>query len=238
MLFACALMLSAWTALAQKSISGTVLDETGVPLPGATVLIQGTSNGVTTDFDGNFKIEAAEGETLEVSFVGYTNQTLVIGSADSYSITLAPGNELEEVVVTSLGIKREAKAIGYAVQTVNSEDISNSGSNSAIDALVGKAAGVQITRSSGSAGGGSRILVRGGTSMIGNNQPLIVIDGVRTNNETLNSGSSTAGTAQSNRLMDLNNDDIESINILKGSAATALYGTAVSYTHLTLPTKA
>ena len=225
-LFACALMLSAWTVLAQKAISGTVLDETGVPLPGATVLVQGTSNGVTTDFDGNFNIEAAEGDTLEVSFVGYTNQSLVVGAADSYSITLAPGNELEEVVVTSLGIKREAKAIGYAVQTVKSEDISNSGSNSAIDALVGKAAGVQITRSSGSAGGGSRILVRGVTSMIGNNQPLIVIDGVRTNNETLNSGSSTAGTAQSNRLMDLNNDDIESINILKGSAATALYGTA------------
>ena len=151
MLFACALMLSAWTALAQKSISGTVLDETGVPLPGATVLIQGTSNGVTTDFDGNFNIQAAEGETLEVSFVGYSNQTLVVGAADSYSITLAPGNELEEVVVTSLGIKREAKAIGYAVQTVKSEDISNSGSNSAIDALAGKAAGVQITRSSGSA---------------------------------------------------------------------------------------
>ena len=226
LLLAFVLMLSAWTTMAQKTISGTVSDDTGVPLPGATVLVQGTSNGVTTDFDGNFSNEASEGDTLEVSFVGYANQTLVVGSADSYSVTLSPGNELEEVVVTSLGIKREAKALGYAVQTVNSEDISNSGSNSAIDALVGKAAGVQITRSSGSAGGGSRILVRGVTSMIGNNQPLIVIDGVRTNNETLNSGSSTAGTAQSNRLMDLNNDDIESINILKGSAATALYGTA------------
>ena len=135
-------------------------------------------------------------------------------------------NELEEVVVTSLGIKREAKALGYAVQKVSSDEIANSGSNNAIDALVGKAAGVQITCSSGSAGGGSRILIRGVTSFVGNNQPLIVIDGVRTNNETLNSGASTAGTAQSNRLQDLNNEDIESINILKGSAATALYGTA------------
>lgn len=130
------------------------------------------------------------------------------------------------MVVTSLGIKREAKALGYAIQKVSSDEIANSGSNNAIDALVGKAAGVQITRSSGSAGGGSRILIRGVTSFVGNNQPLIVIDGVRTNNETLNSGASTAGTAQSNRLQDLNNEDIESINILKGSAATALYGTA------------
>jgi len=109
---------------------------------------------------------------------------------------------------------------------VDGGDIARSGASSAVDALVGKASGVQITRSSGSVGGGSRILVRGVTSMVGNNQPLIVIDGVRTNNETLLSQASTAGVASSNRLMDLNPDDIESINVLKGAAATALYGTA------------
>jgi TonB-linked SusC/RagA family outer membrane protein len=221
-----AFMLMAFSGWSQKTVTGSVVDDGGVPLPGATVLEINTANGVTTDFDGNFSIQVADGATLEISFVGYDNQTITVGSQDNYEIVLSAGNELEEVVVTSLGLKREAKALGYAVQTVKSDEIANSGSNSAIDALVGKAAGVQITRSSGSAGGGSRILVRGVTSMIGNNQPLIVIDGVRTNNETLNSGSSTAGTAQSNRLMDLNNDDIESINILKGSAATALYGTA------------
>ena len=219
-------MLCAFSGMAQKTVTGSVVDDSGVPLPGATVLEINTSNGVSTDFDGNFTINVVEGATLEISFVGYESQNLIIGQEDSYNIVLSAGNELEEVVVTSLGIKRETKALGYSVQTVNSDEIANSGSNNAIDALVGKAAGVQITRSSGSAGGGSRILVRGVTSMIGNNQPLIVIDGVRTNNETLNSGSGTAGTAQSNRLMDLNNDDIESINILKGSAATALYGTA------------
>ena len=221
-----AFMLMAFSGWSQKTVTGSVVDDGGVPLPGATVLEVNSANGVTTDFDGNFSIQVADGATLEISFVGYDNQTITVGSQDNYEIVLSAGNELEEVVVTSLGLKREAKALGYAVQTVKSDEIANSGSNSAIDALVGKAAGVQITRSSGSAGGGSRILVRGVTSMIGNNQPLIVIDGVRTNNETLNSGSSTAGTAQSNRLMDLNNDDIESINILKGSAATALYGTA------------
>ena len=210
----------------QRAITGVVLDDTGIPLPGATVIVEDTNRGVTTDFDGNFSIEASTGEILVVSFVGYEDTNITVGEADNYSISLALGNELDEVVVTSLGIKREAKALGYAIQTVGSDDIANSGSNNALDALVGKASGVQITRSAGSAGGGSRILIRGVTSMIGNNQPLIVIDGIITNNETLNSGSNTAGTATSNRLMDLNNDDIESINILKGSAATALYGTA------------
>ena len=213
-------------AWAQNYINGTINDETGTPLPGATVIVEGTNRGAASDFDGNFFIEAEQNDVLVITYIGYAEQKITVGTQDSYTIVLSPDNELEEVVVTSLGIKREAKALGYAVQKVSSDEIANSGSNNAIDALVGKAAGVQITRSSGSAGGGSRILIRGVTSFVGNNQPLIVIDGVRTNNETLNSGASTAGTAQSNRLQDLNNDDIESINILKGSAATALYGTA------------
>ena len=210
----------------QKTITGLVFDDQGIALPGATVLVKDSNRGVTTDFDGNFSIEASKGEVLVISFIGYKNQSVPVGDGDNYSVNLETGNELDEVIVTSLGIKRESKAIGYSVQSVSTEDLANSGSNNALDAMVGKAAGIQITRSSGSAGGGSRILIRGVTSMIGNNQPLIVIDGVRTNNETLNSGSSTGGTASSNRLMDLNNDDIENISILKGSAATALYGTA------------
>ena len=210
----------------QKTITGLVFDDQGIALPGATVLVENSNRGVTTDFDGNFSIEASNGEVLVISFIGYKNQSVTVDDSDNYSVNLQTGNELDEVIVTSLGIKRESKAIGYSVQSVSTEDLANSGSNNALDAMVGKAAGIQITRSSGSAGGGSRILIRGVTSMIGNNQPLIVIDGVRTNNETLNSGSSTGGTASSNRLMDLNNDDIENISILKGSAATALYGTA------------
>ena len=210
----------------QKTITGTVNDDDGFPLPGATVVVEGSNRGVATDFDGNFSIETQEGETLLITYIGYSDYQLVVGSQDSYTISLSPDIELEEVVVTSLGIRREAKALGYSVQKVSGDEISRSGSNNALDALVGKAAGVQITRSSGSAGGGSRILIRGVTSFVGDNQPLIVIDGVRTNNETLNPGASTAGTDQSNRLQDLNNDDIESINILKGSAATALYGTS------------
>ena len=221
-----ALLLSVQMTLAQGTVTGNVTDDQGVPLPGATVVEVGTSNGTTTDFDGNYSITVGDDASLAVSFVGYQTSTVAVNGQDQINFSLSQANELDEVVVTSLGIKREAKALGYSIQTVGSDEIVNSGSNSALDALVGKAAGVQITRSAGSAGGGSRILIRGVTSMIGNNQPLIVIDGIITNNETLNSGSSTAGTATSNRLMDLNNDDIESINILKGSAATALYGTA------------
>ena len=223
--------------VAQKTITGVVSDNEGLPLPGATILVQGTSTGVTTDFDGNFSITAEEGDTLNISYVGYQSQSIVVGDQDTLSISLELGNELEEVVVTSLGIKREAKALGYAVQSVSTEDITDSGANSAIDAMVGKVAGVQITRSSGSVGGGSRIIVRGVTSMIGNNQALIVIDGVRSNNESLNSGSSTAGTSVSNRLMDLNNEDIASINVLKGAAATSLYGTSGSNGVIVITTK-
>lgn len=221
-----ALLLSVQMTIAQGTVTGNVTDDQGVPLPGATVVEVGTSNGTTTDFDGNYSITVGDDASIAVSFVGYETSTVAVNGQDQINFSLNQANELDEVVVTSLGIKREAKALGYSIQTVGSDDIANSGSNSALDALVGKAAGVQITRSAGSAGGGSRILIRGVTSMIGNNQPLIVIDGIITNNETLNSGSSTAGTATSNRLMDLNNDDIESINVLKGSAATALYGTA------------
>ena len=105
----------------QKSVSGTILDETGGPLPGATVLVDGTNRGVTTDFDGNFSIQASEGETLIVSYVGYADQSIPVGSQDSYSATLSPDNELEEVVVTASGIERKSKSLGYSVSRVDTE---------------------------------------------------------------------------------------------------------------------
>ena len=182
------LLLSVQMTIAQGTVTGNVTDDQGVPLPGATVVEVGTSNGTTTDFDGNYSITVGDDASLAVSFVGYQTSTVAVNGQDQINFSLNQANELDEVVVTSLGIKREAKALGYSIQTVGSDEIVNSGSNSALDALVGKAAGVQITRSAGSAGGGSRILIRGVTSMIGNNQPLIVIDGIITNNETLNSG--------------------------------------------------
>ncbi len=213
--------------LAQSTVSGTITDDLGDPLIGASVLVKGTSVGTVTDLDGKYSIEVPSGsDVLTISYTGYQTQEKTIGSATVIDVSMSEGIMLDEMVVTAIGIEREEKALGYAVQQVKGDEITRSGASSAVDALVGKASGVQITRSSGSVGGGSRILIRGVTSMVGNNQPLIVIDGVRTNNQTLLSQGSTAGTAASNRLMDLNPDDIESINVLKGAAATALYGTA------------
>ena len=128
-------------AWAQNYINGTINDETGTPLPGATVIVEGTNRGAASDFDGNFFIEAEQNDVLVITYIGYAEQKITVGTQDSYTIVLSPDNELEEVVVTSLGIKREAKALGYAVQKVSSDEIANSGSNNAVDALVGKAAG-------------------------------------------------------------------------------------------------
>ena len=170
--------------------------------------------------------------------MGYTDQQITISSQDNYTINLSPDSELEEVVVTAYGIKKEKRSVGYALQEVKSKAIVNSGASNVLDALSGKSAGMQITRSSGSAGGGSRIVIRGATSMVGNNQALIIIDSVRSNNETLNAqGTGTAGTAQSNRLMDLNAEDIENISVLKEAAATAVYGTAGSGGVILITTK-
>ena len=222
LLFVCVSM-----TFAQRTVTGNITDTSGFPLIGANVLVKGTTIGTITDIDGNYSLEVPDGNNmLVISYTGYATQEVDITGMSTADFTLSEGEVLSEIVVTALGVERDEKALGYAVQEVKATDITRSGASNPVDALVGKASGIQVTRSSGSVGGGSRILVRGVTSMVGNNQPLIVIDGVRTNNETLLSQASTAGTAASNRLMDLNPEDIESMNVLKGAAATALYGTA------------
>jgi TonB-linked SusC/RagA family outer membrane protein len=231
-------LFSVGTMLAQRTVTGTVVDNTGEGLIGANILAKGTTTGTITDLDGSFSISVPDGaNTLVFSFTGYESQDIDITGQSDVSVILSEGELLDEVVVTALGVVRSEKAIGYAVQAVDGDAILKSGASSAVDALVGKAAGIQVTRSSGSVGGGSRILIRGVTSMVGNNQPLIVIDGVRTNNQTQLSQSETAGTSASNRLMDLNPEDIESMNILKGAAATALYGTAGAAGVIVITTK-
>ncbi|MBL4604893.1 MAG: TonB-dependent receptor plug domain-containing protein [Flavobacteriaceae bacterium] len=221
----------------EKTITGTVSDSSG-GLPGVSVLIKGSETGTETDFDGKYSIKAKVDDVLVFRYLGYKTVEKTVGTSNKIDVILEEGGEiLDEIVVTAFGIKKEKRSVGYAVQEVKSKAIVNSGATNVLDALSGKASGVQITRSSGSAGGGSRILIRGATSMVGNNQALIIIDGVRTNNETLQSQASTAGTASSNRLMDLNADDIESISVLKGAAATAVYGTAGSGGVILITTK-
>ncbi len=224
------LMVTTMSFAQDRTVSGSVTSaDDGSTLPGVNVVVKGTTQGGVTDIDGSYKITVPqEGGTLVFSFIGLESQEVEIGNRSVIDVQMnSDVQQLSEVIVTALGVERDEKALGYAVQQVGGDAIVNSGAVSAIDALVGKAAGIQVTRSSGSVGGGSRITIRGTTSLVGDNQPLIVIDGVRTNNETLTSTEpGTAGTAQSNRLMDLNTEDIESMTVLKGAAATALYGTA------------
>lgn len=226
----------------KKTITGTVTSgEDAYPMPGVTVTIKGTTTGTVTDVHGEYSLEVPDTDAVLVfSFVGYDNKEVVVGEQSVIDVVLEPNiKDLEEVVVTALGVKRNVRTLGYSVQEVKSKTIQDAGTPNVVDAMTGKAAGVQVTRSSGTAGGGSRIVIRGVTSMVGNNQPLIILDGIRINNETNypRDESRQAGTAQSNRLSDLNTEDIASISVLKGAAATALYGTAGSTGVVIITTK-
>ena len=152
-------LLTTSMSFAQKTVTGVVSDPDGLPLPGATVLVQGTTNGVSTDFDGNYSINASSGDTLVFSFVGYTTQSVVVGSSTTLNAQLSPDNELDEVVVTALGVKRNTKALGYSVTQLEGDAISSNPSTNAINALQGKVAGVMITGSAMGAKGSSRLLL-------------------------------------------------------------------------------
>ena len=170
-------------AFAQQSISGSVTDESGVPLPGATVVVQGTNNAAVTDFDGNFSINAEIGDTLEASYVGYSPNAQVANSVN-VNFVLSQSNELDEVVITAQGITRDKKSLGYAVSTLRSEDVQSKPSTDLARALTGKAAGVNIRQTSGLSGTGTNIIIRGYSSINGSNQPLFIVDGIPFNSDT------------------------------------------------------
>ena len=228
-----ALTLSAYA----QQISGTVTDENGVPLPGATVLVQGTSNGVSTDFDGNYSISASQGDTLVFSFVGYSSQSVVVGSSSTVNVSLEPDNALEEVVVTALGVQRNTKALGYSVTNVEGDEISANPSTNAINALQGKVAGVNITGGAMGAKGSSRVVIRGSSSLTGNNQPLYVVDGITINNNNLGAAGMWGGTDFGDGISSINPDDVASVTVLKGGAAAALYGSRASNGVIIITTK-
>ena len=219
------LMLCVQFAVAQRSISGNVTDDQGLPLPGATILEVGTNNGTTTDFDGNYSITVQDGASISASFVGYETATIVVGGQDQINISLAQGNQLEEVIVTSLGIKREKQALGYAVSEVSNESIEQRAEGDIGRVLTGKASGVQITNQSGLSGSGTSIVIRGFNSFSQGNQPLFVVDGVPFSSETNAQGSFVDGNNGSSRFLDIDPNNIESVSVLKGLAAATLYGT-------------
>ncbi|MFW0737210.1 SusC/RagA family TonB-linked outer membrane protein [Flavobacterium sp. T12S277] len=214
-----------------RSVSGTVSDKAGLPLPGVSVLVKGTKVGTQTDFEGKFTIKAAAADVLLFSFVGMKPQEVAASSSSLRVKLLEDSMQLENVVVTTaLGIKREKKSLGYSTQEITGSDLSaGAGSANFLNELSGKAAGVSIRKNT-NFGGSTNVVSRGIKSLTGDNQMLIVIDGMPVNNSNINSnlGDQTKGVRNTydygNAGMDINPDDIETLNILKGAAASALYG--------------
>ncbi|MDE6692736.1 MAG: TonB-dependent receptor plug domain-containing protein, partial [Muribaculaceae bacterium] len=222
-----------FTAEAQvQKATGTVLDENGDPLFGVSVTIKGQKTGVNTDINGKYTINAKPGDILVYSFVGYEPREVKFNGLP-LNVTLDPStNSLNEVVVTALGIKKDRKALGYSVSDMSSAEILENKSPNVVNAIAGKVPGVTVTQYSGAAGAGANITIRGGnsTSEGRSNEPLFVVDGIIYDNSTQvigntgTDGMSRSNTTYSNRVMDINPEDIENMSILKGAAAAALYG--------------
>ncbi len=236
------LMVTGINTFAQdRQISGMVTSsEDGSPLPGVNIAVRGTNRGTTTGADGSYKISVGGQSTLVFSFVGFTQQTISVVDRTTINISLTTEvGSLEEVVVTALGISREKKSLGYASQEVKGDQVNTAKESNFINSLSGKVSGVEIKRNN-NLGSSSNIVIRGFKSLTGNNQALFVVDGVPIDN----SNTTSSGTAQGgggydygNAASDINPDDIESINILKGAASTALYGSRAANGVVIITTK-
>lgn len=219
------LLCSSLTFAQTRVIEGTVTDESKHPVSYATISIKGTTKGTITEKDGTFKLSAASGAIITIRAVGFTTKEITLGGEDHLSITLAENpSDLNEVVVTALGVKKEKRNLTFSSQEVKSEEILRAKEPNVLNSLTGKVSGVQITSSSGMPGSSARIVIRGVTSIAGENQALIVMDGVPINNDETDAAFD--GGPGTNRLADIDPGIIESINVLKGAAATALYGSA------------
>jgi len=239
MILALLLFVGLQGVLAQtRVITGAVTStDDGSSIPGVTILVKGTTIGTTTDLDGKYTLTVpTKYNTLIFSYIGMKTQEITLGESTTIDIAMESDVlNMDEVVVTAIGIPRETKALSYSVQEVSGDDISRSGSVDFINALQGKVSDVQITSSSGAAGASSYITIRGVQSLTQNNQPLFVVDGVPINNSGGVYG--VDGVATSNRAIDINPDDIASINVLKGGAATALYGLRAASGAIVITTK-
>ncbi|HYF31574.1 MAG TPA: SusC/RagA family TonB-linked outer membrane protein [Chitinophagaceae bacterium] len=231
-----ALLITAVIWAQQRTIKGKVTDAKGVPITGATVSVKGQTAATQTDAQGNFVIQAAQGNVLVISNVGYAEHEVTVGAGDQVNVSLQQRNaELSEVVVTALGVSREKRTLGYATSTFKNEEINRVAPVSIFDGLQGKVAGADISNVSGSPGGSTKVILRGYSSLVNGNQPLYVVDGVPLSDvrpgsdiyspdANANKGTATPGYDFGNTANDINPNDIESISILKGAAATSLYG--------------
>lgn len=233
-------ILSVGFAFAQDTVTGNVKDVAGQGLPGVNIQVKGTNQGAASDFDGNFEINASQGDVLVFSFIGFTSKEVIV-DGNSINVTLNEDAEsLDEVVVTALGIKKEAKSLGYSLTEVKGDEMNQVKTSSAINSLQGKVAGVNISTSSTGASGSSRVIIRGASSLTGNNQPLYVVDGIPIINQTKGSAVGPFGGEHGDGgddISSINPDDIESVSVLKGSSAAALYGSLASNGVIMITTK-
>jgi TonB-linked SusC/RagA family outer membrane protein len=236
------LLSIAGAAVAQvRTITGTVTDsQDGLPIPGVTVRVRGVQAGTQTGTDGRYSVNVPSGATgLDFSSIGYNTQSVTLGAGGVINVRLvSSARALGEVVVTANAIRRERRALGYSAPTVNNEELTQGQQPSVISALTGRVAGVNITTTSNTPGASSRVVLRGGSSISGNNQALIVIDGIPIDNSSVIGGASSLGSVDfGNRGNDVNPDDVASVTVLKGPAAAALYGSRASNGALIITTK-
>lgn len=220
-------------------VSGVVTDVNNTPLPGVTVLEKGTTNGVITNLEGIYQIKVnSDTSRLEFSFVGMQSQEILVAGQTEINLSLSEAFfQVDEVVVTALGISKESKSLGYAVTAVDNKELNSAGDKSMLNALQGKIAGVNITSASGAPGASSRILIRGISSLSASNQPLFVVDGIPVNNAQTGSSSINGGTDFGNKINDINMNDVESVSFLKGASGTALYGSRAANGVIIITTK-
>jgi TonB-linked SusC/RagA family outer membrane protein len=251
LLLMASLLTTAFVQAQTREVTGTVVDSAGNPLAGASINVKGQKRGTSAGLDGSFRLTAPNNATLVVSAIGFLQQDVPVGSGSVSVHMLRDNRNLNEVVVTALGIRKEKRAINTAQQTINADEMNKSGTGNALGELEGKASGLTVIQSTGDPGGGVYIRLRGATSITGNNQPLLVVDGIPIDN-SINNFDATAGAGNNsngangnliggqqptNRGNDLNPNDVESINVLKGPAATALYGLQAASGAIVITTK-
>lgn len=226
-----------FTFAQERVISGVVSDNMG-PVADISVVVKGTTKGTVTDFDGKYSIKAKKGDTLVFSHISYGTVEKVVGDSNTINVQMKEnGEQLKEVVITAVGRKFEPKKSTVAIQSVGGEEFQKAREANVVNSLSGRIAGVQVTSSSGSVGASSRVVLRGATSLTGNNQPLFVVDGVPIDNTNRGNASSYGGVDAPTGVSDINPDDIESVNVLKGPAAAALYGVRASNGVIVIKTK-
>jgi TonB-linked SusC/RagA family outer membrane protein len=223
----------------QREVSGTITSsDEGLPLPGVSILIVGTTTGTVTDADGNYKLSVPSDATLRFSYIGYVNQEIAVGNRTVLDVIMEPdATQLQEVVVTSLGIERETKALGYSITEVSGDVLTDARENNLANQLQGRVAGVNVSSVSGGPASSTRVVIRGNKSLQGNNQPLYVVDGIPMDNSNFGQAGMWGGRDEGDGMSSINPDDIASIEVLKGANAAALYGARAANGVINITTK-